>query len=124
MWRSLWLQLIVGWLPIWALFTALIITAHDADFAYAALPALRMMLCAALLGLAVQRLAGRLPWPHPLRLSFVAIHCAAATGYAVTWLVFQSVVESIFRHHLVLVIGNGIVPFLILGVWMYVMIVG
>jgi hypothetical protein len=124
MWRALWLQLIVGWLPIWALFTTLIITAHDADFAYAALPALRMTLCAALLGLAVQRVVARLPWPHPMRLSFVAIHCAAAFGYAAAWLLVQSIVESLARHDFVIVVGSGLVPFLILGVWMYVMIAG
>lgn len=119
-----WLQLIVGWLPIWALFTTLIVTAHDSEVGPAALVAFRMMLCAALLGVAVHRLTAVLPWPHPLRMSFVAIHLAAAIAYAVAWLVAQSLVESIARHELVVVVGAGIVPFLVLGVWMYVMVAG
>jgi hypothetical protein len=62
-----WLQLILAWLPMWALFTVLIMNVHEAPFSSAALMALRMITNGALLGLGVHAFTGRLPWPHPFR---------------------------------------------------------
>lgn len=121
-----WLQLLIGWLPVWALFTVLILTAHgDGQPALAALLALRLMIAAALLGPLVYRLTERLPWPRPLRPSFVAIHLVAAGAYSLSWFVLNSVIESVFRAQIAISIGYyGLGPFLILGVWLYVMIGG
>lgn len=121
----IWLQLLIGWLPVWALFTTLILTAHPhSRFLGAGLIALRMMVAAAALGFAVHRLIRRFPWPHPFTLSFAAIHLVGAVMYAVAWLLLNSVIESVFRGQPVIVIGYGLGPFLVLGVWLYVMVAG
>jgi len=122
--RVVWLQLLIGWLPIWALFVALILAAHGGPFIAAAHNSLRMVLAGAVLGLVVHRLTERLPWPRPFRLTFLGAHILAATAYAVAWFFLNSAIESVFRWAPVIVIGYGIVPFLILGVWLYVMIAG
>ncbi|HLE85218.1 MAG TPA: hypothetical protein VJG13_12835, partial [Thermoanaerobaculia bacterium] len=120
-----WLQLLIGWLPVGALFTTLMVTAHpEVSFPRALLVSLRMMIAAAALGLLVQRLTERLPWPHPFRVSFVAVHLAAAGGYAVAWVLLNSAIASVLHGQAVLVTGAGIGPFLVLGVWLYVMVAG
>lgn len=120
-----WLQLLIGWLPVGALFALLILTAHpDAHLRGAILIALRMMLAGALLGLAVHGFTRRLPWPHPMRPLFVAQHVGAAALYALAFVLVNSVIESVVRLHAVIVVGSGFGPFLVLGVWLYVMIAG
>jgi signal transduction histidine kinase len=124
---SVWLQLLIGWLPVGALFTTLMVTAHpEVSFPRALLVSLRMMVAAAALGLLVERLTERLPWPRPFRASFVAVHLAAAGGYAIAWLILNSVIVSLLRWQTILVVsvGYGIGPFLVLGVWLYVMVAG
>jgi signal transduction histidine kinase len=122
--RWIWLQLIIGWLPIWALFTIMIVTAHPAPPLHGALIALRMMLSAAALSLLVYRLVDRLPWPHPVRPGFVIAHLVAAAVFASAWILLNSVIESVIRAQPVLALGYGAGPFLVLGVWIYAMIAG
>jgi two-component system, LytTR family, sensor kinase len=124
--RWIGLQLLIGWTPIWVLFVTLLWTAHPGIGARgAALVGLRMIVPAAALSLVVQRLARRLPWPHPMRPSFVAIHLAAAGLFAATWVLLNSVLASLLRGAIVFVVGGaGLGPFLVLGVWLYVMIAG
>lgn len=123
--RWVWLQLLIGWLPVWALVTLLITTAHrDASVHAAVLIGFRIILAAALLGLVVARIADRVPWPHPFRPSFLLVHVVAAAAYSVTWFLLNSVIESLWRARLVLVVGTGIMPYLVLGVWLYIMIAG
>jgi hypothetical protein len=123
--RVVWLQLLIGWLPVWALFTTLILTAHANSTPISAwLVALRMMLAAAALGLVVQRFTERLPWQPPVRPSFVAVHLCAAFVFAFTWFLLNSVIESAIRGKLVINIGYGIAGYLMLGIWLYVMIAG
>jgi hypothetical protein len=120
----MWLQLIVGWLPMWGLFTAMIFVVHGTSLSFAALNALRMILAGALLGLIVYRFTARMPWPYPFRMSFVGIHLLAAVVYAACWLGLYSLIESLVRWHLVMVVGPGIELFMITGVWLYVMVAG
>lgn len=123
--RVVWLQLLIGWLPVWGLFTILIVTVHvGVSLHSAALIALRMIVAAALLGLAVQRITDRLPWPQRVRLSFVVTHVGLAALYAVAFVALNSVIESVLRGAAVLAVGNGLAPFLAVGVWLYVMIAG
>ena len=122
--RLVWLQLLIGWLPVWGLFTALMTSAHSIDPMHAALAALRMIVPAAALGLVVQRLIERHPWPKRVRLSFVAMHHLAAAAYSIAWFALNSVIESVLQRAFVVVVGVGIVSFLLLGVWLYVMIAG
>ena len=66
-----WLQLSIAWLPMWALFAAIIVIVHGNSLADAAIGSLRMVGPGAVLGIAVYKFASRLPWPHPFRLAFV-----------------------------------------------------
>lgn len=118
--------MIIGWLPVWALYATLITTAHpDADFPHAALIALRAIGSAALLGFFVSRLTERFPWPSPVQLGFVALHLVAAVLYAFAWVALTSLIESAIRLRLVVIIPpSGIVAYLILGVWLYIMVAG
>ncbi|MDB4899972.1 MAG: sensor protein lytS [Gemmatimonadetes bacterium] len=120
-----WLQVLSGWLPVWALYTALIVAMHQpVTLAHAGFIGVRAILPAALLGVFVHRLAAHVPWPQRSRLSFALLHLGAAAGYAVGWMLLVSVVESIIRWQVVLYAGAGIAPFLVLGVWLYVIVAG
>jgi hypothetical protein len=121
----IWLQLLIGWLPVWALFMTLFVTAHPGvRHLDAALISLRMIVCAAGLALVVRWWTRRLPWPYPMRPAFVAWHVLAALLYAGAWVLSNSAIESVLRRDLVLVLGYGIGPYLVLGVWLYVMVTG
>lgn len=120
-----WLQLGLGWLPVLALYAGLIFTQHQpVTIARATLLAIRSLLPAALLGIFVYRFANRVPWPRPFRLRFALIHAVAAPAYALSWIVAASILESIMRGQLLILLGPGLVPFLVLGVWLYVMVAG
>ena len=119
-----WLQLVVAWLPMWALFTALIVIAHGSLLPDAAFSSLRMIVAAALLGVAVYKFTSRMPWPHPFRLGFVTAHVLAAAAYAVTWWVLISAIDSVVIGHPAIVIGPGIGVLLITGIWLYLMVAG
>ena len=118
----IWVQLAIGWLPVWALTSMLIMSVHGEALAPAARSALRMVVGAALLGVLVHRFVVRHPWPHPMRLAFVARHLAALTAYAFGCMAAYSVIESALRRELVVVVGPGIVPFFVTGAWFYVMV--
>ncbi|WP_457323607.1 sensor histidine kinase [Roseateles sp. P5_E11] len=120
----IWVQWLIGWLPVAALFAVLMMTVHGAGIHEALHYSLRLMATAAVLGLVVHRFTARLPWPHPLKLSFVAKHALGATLYAVAWVAANSIVESLVVGRVVLVVGPGIAAYLVTGVWFYVMIAG
>ena len=122
--RVAWVQILIGWLPVWALLAVMVFTAHGGLFSVAALVSLRLVIAGAVIGLLVFRLTMRLPWPRPLRVSFVAIHCVAAAAYSVSWFALNSVIQSLVRGETVIVIGYGLGPYFVLGVWLYVMIAG
>ncbi|HEU4880563.1 MAG TPA: histidine kinase, partial [Gemmatimonadaceae bacterium] len=44
--------------------------------------------------------------------------------YSIAWVALNSVIESIFRGELLVVIGVGLASFIMLGIWLYVMIAG
>ena len=122
---SIWTQLVIGWLPVWALYATLIYVMHaPAQPLFVALAALRAIAPAALLGLLVSRFTRRFPWPRPFRVSFVFWHAVAAATYALAWVVSVSVVETVVHFRLSLVVGPGFLPFFVLGIWLYVMIAG
>ena len=123
--RVVWLQLLIGWLPLWALFTTLVLTNHpNVQFGVAAFISLRMIVAAAILGLGVQRITERIPWPNPVRPGFVLLHLAAAFGYSIAWVILNSLIESVLRGAVLLVIGVSMSSFIAVGVWLYVMIAG
>jgi signal transduction histidine kinase len=122
--RWVWLQLVIGWLPVWGLFATLILAAHPGTrVATAMLVATRMIVAGAVLGLFVQRLPERLPWPRGLRVGFIAIHAGLAIVYAVLWFGMNALIELVVRTTPALTgRGPGLLPFLTLGVWLYVMV--
>jgi sensor histidine kinase YesM len=131
----IWLQLLLGWLPMGALFALMVLAAHGGSFFAAALIATQMMLTAALLGIFAYRYTQRVPWPHPLRVRFVVTHVLAALAYAAAWFALNvgigSLVEStrlsVSMSHLTLALVVGPawgVLYLILGVWLYIMVAG
>lgn len=117
-----WLQLAIGWLPMWALFTITIMGVHGSALAASGWMALRMIGCAAVLGLGVHALTRRRPWPSPFRWSFAALHVLAASLYAVLWVAAYSLLESLLRWRLAYVAGPGTGRFLLTGVWLYLTI--
>lgn len=124
-----WPQLLIGWLPIWALFTTLIAAAHpDAGIHSAVLAGLLAIGCAAVLGLLVTRVTERLPWPHPFRLGFLGVHAVAALLYAAAWMILTTGVNLLLLHGLhgrsVFAMRYLPVGYLVLGVWLYVMVAG
>ncbi|MFN0178536.1 MAG: sensor histidine kinase [Gemmatimonadales bacterium] len=121
-----WLQLLIGWLPVWALLSTLIGTAHpEVEPLFAVLYGFRLVAAAAILAVLVDRLTIRLPWPRVIRPQFALIHLVAAAAYASLWVASVSLVESVFRRQLVLVTGpTGVFSFLILGGWLYLMVAG
>ncbi len=125
-----WLQLVIGWLPVWALYSTLLFFAHPGTPTDSAIFAgFRAIMGAALLGLVVHRLTQRYRWPIPMRLGFIAWQLVAASVFSMSWIIMTSVIEMAFRA------GHGggsgqflarvpLVPFLVLGIWMYVMVAG
>lgn len=130
-----WLQLLLGWLPVGAVFAFMIFMAHGGSPLWAVVMALQLMLTAAVLGLAVYRFTLRIPWPHPLRVRFIAMQLLAALSYAWVWAALNVLVASVItsilhsfdegRLTLMFAIGPGWgVPYLVLGFWLYIMIAG
>ena len=118
----IWVQLAIGWMPVWALLTVLMMAVHGESLAEAAPESLRLVVGAAVLGVFVHRFVASRPWPHPMRLVFVAQHLAAMALYAFGCMVSYSVIESLLRRELVLVVGPGITPFFVTGAWFYLMV--
>jgi hypothetical protein len=136
----MWVPLLVGWVPIGALFATMILTAHsDVTASGALLVALRMVLTGALLGIAVQWWVARHPWPHPFRPGFLFRHLLAASAYSLIWVILNISLEAMLSgKNPVLIIHSAAGPiryshfassypggpFLVLGVWLYVMVAG
>ena len=118
----IWVQLAIGWLPVWALLTVLMTAVHGGSLAAAAPGALRLVVGAAVLGVLVHRFVASHPWPHPLRPIFVAQHLAAMTLYALGCMVSYSVIESLLRREPVIVVGPGFMAFFVTGAWFYLMV--
>ncbi len=120
----IWLQLVIGWLPMWALFTALIVIAHDASLASAAIGALRVVAAGALLGIGVYKFVARTPWPHPFRLGFAGLHVLAAGLYSASWYLLLSLIDSVVTGQPGFAIGPRAGAWLVTGVWLYIMVAG
>ena len=121
----IWLQLVIGWMPVWALYATLIVAAHPPTTpARAALLSLRAIVPAALLGLVVHRFTRRRPWPRPFRLRFLLLHLSAASLYSVVWMAVAAGLEVTLLPVSGLASVRMMVPFLVLGAWLYVMVAG
>lgn len=122
--KLIWLQLLIGWLPLWALLAVLIHTAHHSTLMGAGHIAFRMVIAAAALGFFVARFAERYPWPVRVTPVFVSVHLFAAGLYTIAWNLLNSTIESAVQGRFVIVVGAGIASSIMLGLWLYVMIAG
>ena len=114
-----WVQLAVAWLPMWALFAAIIVIVHGSTVGKAAITSGRLVLPAALLGLVVYKFLATRPWPHPFRLGFVGLHVAGALVYSVVWYAVVCTIDSLVTGHLMLMFGPGPAVFILTGMWLY-----
>src|SRR5437868_1672216 len=123
---AVWLQLLLGWLPVGMLFVLLILSAHRGVHPAEAIEiSIRMTLAGALLGWAVNRFARRMPWPEQVGFPFVGLHLLAATTYATAFFVLNSVFASLIAHRLVLNEGGrGAASYVVMGLWLYFTIAG
>lgn len=123
-----WLQLLLGWLPVWALYTLMVSPANPihggTPAGQAIVSGLIAVVIAAFLGLAVRQLIERVPWAYPVRPRFLAVHLGAAAAYSATWVLLKQVVESVIHPISHLSFHSLLLPNLILGVWLYVMVAG
>lgn len=111
---------------MWAMFLMFMLAMHDPHGEHvgrAALAALRLIIVAAVLALLAQRLVDRVPWPHPFRLSFLMVHFAGSIAYSAAWTAINNVVESAFHGGFVIA-GPGVLPLMLLGMWLYIMVIG
>jgi len=122
--RVVWLQMLIGWLPLWALFAALIIIVHGGHPHAAGFAALRMIIAAAALAIVVNRITERVPWPRPVRPTFVMLHLAAAFTFSVSWLALNSAIESVVSRAVIIVLPYPFAAMIMFGVWLYVMVAG
>lgn len=123
-----WLQLIIGWLPVWAMYSLLVSPANpihsNAPLGGAVIRGLIAVSIAAALGLLVQRFTDRLPWPHPFRAGFVAIHLLAAALYSIAWHGLKGGIEFLIHRDAGAAFHFLLLPSFVLGVWLYVMVAG
>ena len=119
-----WVQLAIAWLPMWALFAAIIVIMHGNAFGDAAIGSARMVVPGALLGVVVYKLLARRPWPHPFRLGFLGLHVAAALVYSIVWYALICVIDSLVTGRLRLMIGPGLPVFMFTGIWLYLIVAG
>lgn len=138
--RWMWVPLLIGWVPAGLLFATMILTAHaDMTTSGAFMVAVRMVLTGAVLGIAVQAWVARHPWPHPFRLLFLFRHLVAASAFSLVWVSLNLTLEALLSGHNPVAIihsaagpvrsshfasGYPAGPYLVLGVWLYVMVAG
>jgi two-component system, LytTR family, sensor kinase len=117
-----WVQLAIAWLPIWLLFTAIIMIVHGSTLGGAAMASARMVVPGALLGVVVYKSLAPRPWPHPFRLGFIWLHVAGALLFSVVWYGLICVIDSLITGRLTLMIGPGLPVFMSTGIWLYLIV--
>jgi hypothetical protein len=118
----MWGQLILAWLPMWMLFTAMIMVMHGNPLGEALIGSARMIAPGALLGIVVYRFAAHLHWPHPFRIRFIGAHALAAVVYASLWYTGVCTIDALVVGHFSWNVGPGYKPFLVTGVWLYTVV--
>jgi len=118
----MWGQIAIAWLPMWAMFTAMIVIMHGSEWTDAAVGSGRMIAPGAALGVVVYKFASRVSWPHPFRFSFIATHVLAASVYASIWYTLICVIDALVMGYFSWHVGPGYSPFLITGIWLYVVV--
>jgi signal transduction histidine kinase len=120
----IWVQLLVGWLPVGVLLTLLVLTAHQTTAHEAMFVAARGVIAGVVVCLPLYGLTKRWPWPQQLTFAFFWRHALAAILFSVAFVLANSVIQSLFELRLVITVGAGFGPFLVFGVYLYVMVAG
>ena len=120
----IWVQLAIGWLPVWALYASMIFSMHGGRAQTAMLISARAIAVAAVLGIVVLRWTERVPWPHHLSIGFVAGHAVGSSIFAASWMLTTNLFEGALNGRLRFTSPAGVVPFLVIGVWLYFAVAG
>ena len=120
----IWLQLFVGWLPVGVLLTLLVLTAHQTTPHQAMYVAARGVVAGVIVCLPLYRLTKRWPWPQHVTFAFLWRQAVAAVLFSIAFVLMNSLIESLFQLRLVITVGVGLGPFLILGIYLYATIAG
>ncbi|MCE9602796.1 MAG: histidine kinase [Gemmatimonadetes bacterium] len=120
----IWVQLAIGWLPVWALYSSMILSMHGGPARPAMLIAARAIGVAAVLGVLVLRWTERWPWPRHLSAGFVTGHVVGASMFAASWMMTTNLFEGALNGRLRFTSPAGVVPFLVIGVWLYLAVAG
>lgn len=119
-----WLQIIIAWVPVWALYAFLLGAAHPGvTFTGAISAATWAIAVAAVLGIFVVRFTERIPLTRPLTARFFVYHILLALGYAIFWMLIAFVFELQLHSHS-LAIRIPAPTFLPMGVWLYLIVAG
>lgn len=120
--RSVSVSLLAAWVPMWMLCAGLLAVVHQLSAGVAAVVSLRLVLPAAVMGVLVQWLVARWPWPPRMTPRFVLRHVAASLGYALGLMLVVLVQESLLRGRPWLDVRWQALGVVVLGLWLYVMI--
>ncbi len=119
----LWVSLLIGWVPVWAFYAALIVLVHGAPVTAAMNAAARAIGFAAVLGLVVLWLSARFPWPRPMTLTFAAGHVVGAVAFSSAWMALMAFMNWLhgggFR-----VAPPGPSVLGVVGTWLYLAVAG
>ena len=118
--------MIAAWAPALVLWMAFAMSSGQVSLAAAFLPAVVTITIAALLGLLVTQLCIRFPFPEKFRLTFYAMHIAAALIYGVAWMVATLAVEPLFTHQAMwgVLRTPRAITWALTGVWLYAVVAG
>lgn len=120
-----WLQIGIGWLPICVLYAVLVTSAHRGlGVPFALFTSLVSIAVAAVLGIGIQQLTGRVAWPHPFRPSFLLLHIVAATVYAGVWQALTRVMQWMLHGGAPLVFTTRLPESIAVGIWFYAIVAG
>lgn len=93
--RHFWWSYSLAWLPYAAGYVAIFLLVRGAAWPSAFLDSLINVVPAAVLGVAVVWLCGRLAWPQSNRVSFFILHSVVAVAYSLLWFVTLVVALSV-----------------------------
>lgn len=119
-----WPQIVISWIPVWALYAMLIATAHpEVPRSSAIVSALWAIGIAAILSVPVRVLTDRLQWVNQFNIRFALIHIAAGVLYAGSW-VFLTFSVLVVHANTRMAFTYPPPSFFVLGIWLYVMVTG
>lgn len=118
---------VLAWIPFYVLWVLFLLVFTGNTVGQSASSSFTSTLAAAIPGLVVWWLSGKLPWPDRLTASFWMVHAATAIPYALIWAVSAFVVHAIRMN---VPLGEAIASSeifswrILMGVWLYAIVAG